>query len=79
MNDDVFEGMWKQMKGSMREWWGKLTDDDIERIGGKKDKLLGALQERYGYTRDRADEEVNRRVREYEMSERNRGADRTSR
>jgi uncharacterized protein YjbJ (UPF0337 family) len=76
MNDDVFEGMWKQMKGNVREWWGKLTDDDLETIGGKKDKLLGALQERYGYTRERADEEVNRRVREYETSARNRGADR---
>jgi uncharacterized protein YjbJ (UPF0337 family) len=76
MNDDVFEGMWKQMKGNVREWWGKLTDDDVERIGGNKDKLMGALQERYGYTRERADEEVNRRVREYETSARNRGADR---
>lgn len=76
MNEDVFEGMWKQMKGNMREWWGKLTDDDVEKIGGKKDKLMGALQERYGYTRERADEEINRRVREYETSERNRGADR---
>jgi uncharacterized protein YjbJ (UPF0337 family) len=76
MNEDVFDGMWKQMKGNVREWWGKLTDDDVEKIGGKKDKLLGALQERYGYTRERADEEVSRRVREYETSERNRGADR---
>ena len=76
MNEDVFDGMWKQMKGNVREWWGKLTDDDVEKIGGKKDKLLGALQERYGYTRERADEEITRRVREYETSERNRGADR---
>jgi uncharacterized protein YjbJ (UPF0337 family) len=76
MNEDVFEGMWKQMKGNVREWWGKLTDDDLEKIGGKKDKLVGALQERYGYTRERADEEITRRVREYETSERNRGADR---
>ncbi len=76
MNEDVFEGLWKQMKGNAREWWGKLTDDDLEAIGGKKDKLVGALQERYGYTRERADEEVSRRVREYETSERNRGADR---
>ena len=65
MNEDTFEGMWKQMKGSVREWWGKLTDDDVERIGGKKDKLIGALQERYGYTRERASEEVTRREREY--------------
>ena len=76
MNEDIFEGKWMQMKGNMREWWGKLTDDDIERVGGKKDKLLGVLQERYGYTRERAEDEVNRRVREYETSELNRGADR---
>lgn len=76
MNEDVFEGWWKQVKGNAREWWGRLTDDDVERIGGKKDKLLGALQERYGYTRERADEEIGRRIREYETSERNRGADR---
>jgi len=76
MNEDVFEGMWKQMKGNVREWWGKLTDDDLERIGGNKDKLMGALQERYGYTRERADEEITRRMRDFETSQRNRGTDR---
>ncbi len=68
MNEDVFEGLWKQMKGNVREWWGKLTDDDVETIGGKKDKLLGALQEKYGYTRERAEEEFGRRMTEYEAS-----------
>ncbi len=71
--DDVFEGMWKQAKGQVREWWGRLTDDDVERIAGQKDKLLGALQERYGYTRERAEQEVQRRVSEYEMEHRNPG------
>jgi uncharacterized protein YjbJ (UPF0337 family) len=65
MNDDVFEGKWKQMKGSVREWWGKLTDDDIDRIAGKKDKLLGVLQERYGWTREKAEEEYKTRVHSY--------------
>jgi uncharacterized protein YjbJ (UPF0337 family) len=64
MNEDVFEGMWKQIKGNVREWWGKLTDDDLEAIGGKKDRLLGALQERYGWTRERAEDELNVRLRE---------------
>jgi CheY-like chemotaxis protein/uncharacterized protein YjbJ (UPF0337 family) len=68
MNEDIFEGMWKQAKGNVREWWGKLTDDDIERIGGKKDKLMGALQERYGWTRERAEQEVTTRMREYETT-----------
>jgi uncharacterized protein YjbJ (UPF0337 family) len=66
MNEDTFEGKWKQMKGSVREWWGKLTDDDVERVGGKKDRLVGVLQERYGYTRERAEEEITRREREYD-------------
>jgi uncharacterized protein YjbJ (UPF0337 family) len=76
MNEDIFEGMWKQMKGNVREWWGKLTDDDVERIGGNKDKLMGALQERYGYTRERAEEEVGRRLRDYETSTRDHGTNR---
>ena len=62
MNDDIFEGKWKQMKGSAREWWGKLTDDDMEQIGGKKDKLVGKLQERYGWTRERAEKELDDRM-----------------
>ncbi len=66
MNRDVLEGNWKQMRGQVKEWWGELTDDDLDRIDGKKDKLIGRLQERYGYSRERAEEEVNRRLSEYE-------------
>ncbi len=68
MNSDVFAGKWKQLKGSMREWWGELTDDDLERIAGKKDKLVGILQERYGWTRERAEDEVMARLRDYETT-----------
>lgn len=66
MNADVFEGRWKQMRGELRSWWGKLTDDDFEKIGGKRDRLIGALQEKYGYTREAAQQEVDRRFREYD-------------
>jgi uncharacterized protein YjbJ (UPF0337 family) len=66
MNADVFEGRWKQMRGELRSWWGKLTDDDFEKIGGKKDRLIGVLQEKYGYTREAAQQEVDRRFREYD-------------
>lgn len=68
MNEDIFEGKWKQAKGQVREWWGQLTDDDLEQIGGKKDQLLGKLQERYGWTRARAEEEVGRRLKDYQAA-----------
>ena len=66
MNRDIAAGKWKQMRGQVREWWGQLTDDDLDQIGGKAEKLIGRLQERYGYTRQEAEDEVNRRLREYE-------------
>jgi uncharacterized protein YjbJ (UPF0337 family) len=68
MNKDVFAGKWKQIRGEVKTWWGKLTDDDLERAAGKFDVLTGILQERYGYTRERAAEEIDRRVTEFEAS-----------
>jgi uncharacterized protein YjbJ (UPF0337 family) len=65
MNEDVFAGQWKQMRGELKTWWGRLADDDFEKIGGQKDKLIGLVQERYGYTRGDAEEEVERRFKEY--------------
>ena len=66
MQTDIFEGRWRQMRGELRSWWGKLTDDDLEKIAGKKDRLVGMLQERYGYTREHAEQEVERRFKAYE-------------
>lgn len=66
MNAEVFEGQWKQMRGELRSWWGKLTDDDLEKIAGKRDRLIGVLQEKYGYTREAAQQEIDRRFREYD-------------
>ena len=65
MNEDIFTGQWKEMRGALRSWWGKLTDDDFEWIGGQKDKLIGMIQEKYGYTRDQARDEMERRFDEY--------------
>lgn len=65
MNTDIFEGRWRQMRGELRSWWSKLTDDDLERIAGRKDRLVGMLQEKYGYTRQAAEQEVDRHFREY--------------
>jgi uncharacterized protein YjbJ (UPF0337 family) len=64
MNTDVLEGKWKQMRGQAREWWGKLTDDDLDTIVGKRDKLVGTLQEKYGWAKERAEQEIARRVGE---------------
>ena len=58
MNWDQIAGNWKQFKGHVKEKWGKLTDDDLDVIEGKKDQLVGRLQERYGYTKEQAEKEL---------------------
>jgi uncharacterized protein YjbJ (UPF0337 family) len=65
INQDIFAGRWKQMRGALKSWWGRLTDDDFDRIDGYKDKLIGMLQEKYGYAREVAQREVEQRLREY--------------
>jgi uncharacterized protein YjbJ (UPF0337 family) len=65
MSQDVFRGQWKQISGRIKEWWGDLTDDDVRRIDGSKDRLIGTLQERYGYAKDKALSEVSRRLDEF--------------
>ncbi len=54
MNWDQVEGKWRQLKGSAREHWGEFTDSDLDIIAGNREKLLGKLQERYGYAREQA-------------------------
>jgi uncharacterized protein YjbJ (UPF0337 family) len=68
MNNDILEGKWKQIRGEAKAWWGKLTDDDLERAGGKLDVFTGLLQEKYGYTHQRAVDEVDKRVTDYEAN-----------
>jgi uncharacterized protein YjbJ (UPF0337 family) len=68
MNKDIVEGKWKQVRGEAKSWWGKLTDDDLERVAGKFDILAGMLQEKYGYTRERAAEEIDKRMVAYDAS-----------
>ena len=62
MNKDVFEGKWKQVRGEAKVWWGKLTDDDLERMDGKADQLIGVLQQKYGYTKEQAEKELNEKL-----------------
>jgi uncharacterized protein YjbJ (UPF0337 family) len=60
MNTDTIQGNWKQLKGRIKEQWGKLTDDDLTVINGQKDQLVGKLQERYGYSKEQAEREIER-------------------
>jgi uncharacterized protein YjbJ (UPF0337 family) len=59
MNSDEIKGKWKQVKGSLKERWGKLTDDDINVINGQHDQLVGKIQERYGIAREAAKKQVD--------------------
>ncbi len=63
MNWDSVSGKWRELEGKLRSKWGKLTDDDLHIIGGKKDILIGRLQQRYGYGREHAEREVDDYVR----------------
>lgn len=56
---DRVEGSWKEFTGKVKEQWGKLTDDDLTVIAGKRDQLAGKIQERYGYATDKAEEEIH--------------------
>lgn len=66
MNSDIFEGKWKQIRGEAKAWWGNVTDNDLDQVEGKFDVLVGVLQEKYGYTREQAADEVDKRVTEFE-------------
>lgn len=59
MNRNILEGNWKKIRGTIREKWGELTDDELDQIAGKRDKLAGVLQERYGYTQVEAERQID--------------------
>ena len=59
MNAEQMKGKWKQLKGSVKTKWGKLTDDDVEVINGQRDQLIGRIQERYGIAKDEAQRQVD--------------------
>lgn len=63
MNDDIFKGKWKQLRGQIQQQWGDLTNDDLDRIQGARTEFEGLLQERYGYTKERAQQEVDNLLR----------------
>ncbi|ARB44485.1 MULTISPECIES: CsbD family protein [Alcanivoracaceae] len=62
MNWNTIEGRWKELKGNVREHWGKLTDDDIEEAKGKRDVLLGKIQAKYGIAKEEAEKQIDQWV-----------------
>jgi len=65
MNEDIFKGNWKQIKGSVKEKWGNFTDNDIAEVEGKQEKLVGLLQTKYGYSKDKAEQEFKEFISGY--------------
>jgi uncharacterized protein YjbJ (UPF0337 family) len=65
MNEDILRGKWHQLKGEVKSRWGKLTDDDLDRAEGDAEKLIGRVQERYGYQREEAKHEVDEFIRRH--------------
>ena len=59
MNWDQVKGNWKEFKGQVKQQWGKLTDDDLTQIDGKREELVGRIQSRYGYEKDQAEKELD--------------------
>ena len=59
MNDDVLKGKWLQLKGQIKQQWGKLTDDDLDQVAGQRDQLVGKIQERYGLAKDEANRQLD--------------------
>jgi uncharacterized protein YjbJ (UPF0337 family) len=78
MNKDVYEGKLKEMHSQIKEWWGKLTDDELEQAGGNTEQIVGLLQQKYGYTRERAKEEFNRRIKDVKEAVKKSEAPRTT-
>lgn len=58
MNKDIFKGQWEEVKGKLRQVWGKLTDDDLQELKGNQEEIFGKLQKHYGYTKEEAKKEV---------------------
>jgi uncharacterized protein YjbJ (UPF0337 family) len=65
MNSDQLQGKWKQVKGGIKEHWGKLTDDDVNVINGQQEQLIGKIQERYGIAREAAQKQVDEWMRSH--------------
>ena len=70
MNRDILEGQWKQIKGRVKQQWGRLTDDELDQMTGSYDELAGLIQERYGYSREEAMNELDMFLDNYDRTTR---------
>ncbi len=64
MNEDILQSQWKEVRAQARHWWGALTEADLDKINGRRDKLIGKLQEKYGFSKEQATYEVDDRLAE---------------
>ena len=71
MNKDIIEGKWNEVKGKIKETWAKFTDDDVTAMKGNYDELHGHLQKKYGYDKDKANEEINNFVKKNKLDDEN--------
>lgn len=67
MNSDILKGKWKQLVGSAKTQWGKLTDDELDQAAGEKDRLAGLIQEKYGVTKDEANRQIDDWSKKHDM------------
>ena len=67
MNKDIFERRWKQVRGEVRSWWAKFTEDDLEKVAGQFEVFLVLLRQKYGYSRARAVKEIDQHFEEYDI------------
>ena len=59
MNEDILKSQWQQIRGQIKIWWSVLTDDDLNKINGRRDRLIGLLQQKYGFTQEQATRELD--------------------
>ncbi len=59
MNEDILKSQWMQIRGQIKQWWSVLTDEDLDKINGRRDRLISMLQKKYGFTKDEASRELD--------------------
>lgn len=68
MNEDILKSQWKQIRGQIKGWWSVLTDEDLDRINGRRDQLIGVLQQKYGFTKEEATRELDDHLAQLKLS-----------